>query len=276
MKTAWIFPGGSARAVYTAGALSAVCDMNLPRPDMIIAASGSAPTSVCYLTHQYDIIPKVWLESLSTRRFVNPWRFWKIVNIDYLIDIVLKQRNQLDMDKLAHSDIVLHIPLTDSKTGKIEYISNKTELDMWEVLRASVSVPIYTNLFSVKGNCVGGKFYSDSSPAARFQLHVKKAIAEGATKIVVFDNWHPDDNPTTYFVSKVFASLRNSVFRRNQLGYISEVESFTIPEHIKFIKIQPKEKLEMSRLEIDNANARKIFKRGYEDTYSNKKLREII
>lgn len=276
MKTAWIFPGGSARAVYTAGALSAVCDMNLSKPDMIIASSGSAPTSVCYLTHQYEIIPKVWLESLSTKKFVNPWRFWKIVNIDYLIDIVLKQSNPLDMSKLAHSDITLYIPLTDSKTGKIEYISNKTQFDMWEVLRASISVPIFTNLFSVMGNLVGDKFYSDSSPAARFQLHVQKAIIDGATKVIVFDNWHPDDNPTTYFVSKVFASLRNSVFRKNQLEYIDEVENFTIPEHVEFIKIQPREGLGMSRLEIDNANARKIFKRGYDDTFNNEELRKII
>ena len=71
MKTAWIFPGGSASAVYTAGALYALSKMDLPKPDMIIAASGSAPTSVCYVTGQPEIIPKVWLESLSTRKFVN-------------------------------------------------------------------------------------------------------------------------------------------------------------------------------------------------------------
>ncbi len=276
MKTAWIFPGGSARAVYTAGALSAVCDMNLPRPDVIIAASGSAPTSVCYITGQYNIIPKVWLESLSTKTFVNPWRFWKIVNIDYLIDVVLKQKNPLDMAKLSQSDINLFIPLTDSGTGMIEYISNKTRLDMWEVLRASISVPIFTNLFSLKGSPVGDKFFNDSSPAARFQLHVQKAISEGATRVIVFDNWHPDDNPTTYFVSKMFACIRNSRFRKNQLNYIGAVEKFSTPNNVEFIKISPTEKLGMSRLEINNANARKIFKRGYDDTFNNKKLRNII
>ena len=90
MKTAWIFPGDLARAVYTAGALYALSNMNIRKPDMIIAASGSAPTSICYITGQYNIITKVWLEYLSTKKFVNFLRFWKIVSADYLVDDVLK------------------------------------------------------------------------------------------------------------------------------------------------------------------------------------------
>ena len=113
MKTAWIFPGGSARAVYTAGALYALSKMGLKRPDIIIAASGSAPTSLCYVSGQYEIIPKVWLECLSTRKFVSFWRFWKIVNIDYLVDFVLKDKNPLDMDKISGSDVLVYIPLTN-------------------------------------------------------------------------------------------------------------------------------------------------------------------
>ncbi|MBI2064549.1 MAG: hypothetical protein HYT62_00665 [Candidatus Yanofskybacteria bacterium] len=275
MKTAWIFPGGSARAVYTAGALYALCNMNIKEPDMIIAASGSAPTSICYVTGQHEIILKVWLESLSTRKFVSLWRFWKILDIDYLVDDVLKGKNPLDMERMTRSDIVVYFPLTNSRTGKIEYFSNRAGVNMWEILRASISVPIFTNLFSVRGSLVGDKFFSDSSPASRFQLHVKKAISEGATRIVVFDNWHNDDNPTTYFISKAFACLHGPEFRRNQLSYINEVENFSIPNNVEFIKIEPKLKLGMSRLEIDNANARRIFKRGYDDTLNNDKLKEI-
>ena len=276
MKTAWIFPGGSARAVYTAGALYALSNMNIRKPDMIIAASGSAPTSICYITGQYEIIPKVWLESLSTRKFVNFLRFWKVVSADYLVDDVLKKENSLDMEKATNSNIIAYFPLTDSETGEIKYFSNKEKINLWEVVKASVSVPIFTNLFSVKGNLVNGRFFSDSSPASRFQLHVKKAIEEGMERIIVFDNWHTNDNPTTYFFSKLFAYMRNSKFRKNQLSYIKQVENFSIPKNVEFIKIEPKEKLGMSRFEINNENARKIFKRGYDDTLNNRKLLEII
>lgn len=46
MKTAWIFPGGSARSVYTAGVFFAISKMRIEQPDMIIAASGNCPTSI--------------------------------------------------------------------------------------------------------------------------------------------------------------------------------------------------------------------------------------
>jgi len=199
MKTAWIFPGGAARSVYTAGAIYALGKIKVVPPDIIIAASGSAPTIVCYITGQYETIPKVWLESLSTKKFVNFFRLWKIVNIDYLIDVVIRKNNPLDIEKLQTSGIEVYFPLTSSATGEIVYFSNKTELDIWEVLKASVSGPIVSNLFSLKGTKVGSEYFCDSTSASRFELHVQKAINEGATNIVVFDNWHRDDNPTNYF-----------------------------------------------------------------------------
>lgn len=272
MKTAWIFPGGSARVAYTAGALYALSKMNTKKPAMIIAASGSVPTSVYYITAQYEIIPTVWLGYLSTKKFVNFLRFWKVVNIDYLVDFVLKKKNPLNVEKIVGSEIITYFPLTDAITGKIEYFSNKTKMDLWEVIKASVSVPIWTNLFSVKGCAVGGRFFCDSSPAARFQLHVKRAIEEGIDRIIVFDNWHSDDNPTTYFFSKFFAYMRNSEFRKNQLSYIKEIESFSIPDNVEFIKIEPQVKLGVSRFEINNTNIRQIFERGYDDTFAKQKL----
>lgn len=274
-KTAWIFPGGSARAVYTAGAMYALSQMDIRKPDMIIAASGSAPTSVCYITGQYEIIPKVWLESLSTRKFVSFWRFWNILNTDFLIDTVLKEKNPLNMKKLADSNIKAYFPLTETRTGKIQYFSNKMNVDFWEVMRASVFVPISTNLFSIKGVKINNQFFSDSSPAGRFHLHVKKAIEEGMERIIVFDNWHDDDNPIKYFKSKAFAYLRGAEFKKNQLAYFREIAQFSPPRNVEFIKISPKEKLGMSRFEIDNENARKIFKRGHDDTFNNEKLKEI-
>lgn len=276
MKTAWIFPGGSARGVYTAGAIYALSKIKISSPDIIIAASGAAPTVVCYITGQQEIIPKVWLESLSTKKFVNFWRIWKIVNIDYLIDTVIRQNNKLDIDKLVKSKIQWFFSITDSKTGVIEYVTNNTHFDIWQALKAIVSVPILTNLFSFKGNYVNGKLYSDSVPGSRFQLHINKAIEEGAERIIVFDNWHKEDNPVNFLYSKLFNYLRNFTYRENQNRYIKEIENFSIPNNIQFIMISPEKKLAMGRFEIDNDNARKVFQRGFDDTINNESLKLLV
>ena len=269
MKTAWIFSGGSARAVYTAGSLYALCNIGIKKPDIIIAGSGSAGTSLCYVSGQTEIIKKVWCESLSTKKFLNFWRFWKILNVDYLVDIVLKKNNPLNIEKIIKSSILVYLPVTDSKTGKIDYLSNKMGLDIYEVLRAAVSVPIWTNMFSVMGNFINGKFYSDSPPAARYQLHVHKAIKEGAEKIIVFDSWHPDDNPTGLLYAKIYTYLRNQEYKKRQLSYIREIENFLPPKGMEFVRLCPMKKLSMTRFEIDNENARKIFNQGYEETLQN-------
>jgi predicted patatin/cPLA2 family phospholipase len=199
------------------------------------------------------------------------------VDIDYLIDFVLKKNNPLDIKKVVESKIYIYIyiPLTNSATGEVEYFSNKSGADIWGVLKAAVSVPFCTNLFYVMGNRVNGKLYSDSSPASRFQIHVQKALNEGAECIIVFDNWHPDDNPNGYFLSKLYTFMRNNIFRKNQMNYFREMENFSAPKNVNFLKIIPSAKLAMSRYEIDNTNARKVFQRGYEETLSNDKLKKL-
>ena len=276
MKTAWIFPGGSARAVYTAGSLYALCNMEIPKPDIIIGGSGSAGTCLCYVSGQKEIIKNVWCNCLSTKKFLSFRRFWKILNVDYLVDTVLKKDNPLDMGSIKNSSILVYLPITDSQTGEIEYASNKAELDLYEVVRAAVSVPIWTNLFSVKGNFVNNKFYSDSPPAARYQLHVNKAIKEGATRIIIFDSWHPDDNPTAFLYAKIYAYFRNREYKNRQLAYLKEIETFQEPHGVELVHLYPLKKLGMTRFEIDNANARKIFSQGYEETLHSPELKKFL
>lgn len=253
-----------------------LCKTDVPKPDIIIACSGSAATSVCYVSNQCETIKEVWCNLLSTKKFVNFWRFWNIVSIDYLVDVILKKKITLNIKKMIDSPIEVYFPLTNSINGKIEYISNKMKLDFWEVFRATKTVPIFTHLFSIKGVLINKKYYSDSLASTRFQLHVDKAIKEGAKRIFVFDSWHPDDNPSKFFFTKIFVYMRNSKYRKNQLNYLKKIKNFSIPKDVEFIRFSPKTKLGMSPLEINNKNAREIFKRGYEETIKSKKMEEIF
>jgi predicted patatin/cPLA2 family phospholipase len=275
MKTAWIFPGGAARAVYSAGIIYALCEMNLKKPDIIIGCSGNAPTSLCYVSGQKEIIKNVWCRCLSTYKFLTFWRIWKVVNVDYLIDEVLKKQNPLDIALIQSSPIDVYFPLTDSKTGGVEYFSTRTPLDLWEVMRATVSVPLATNLFSFSGVFLKDKFYSDSIATSRFQVHVKKAIQEGAERIIIFDNLPHGDKPPTYIFSSLFTLVRNKTFRRRQFAYLKEIKNFTPPEAVEFFLISPENKLGMSHWNTNNQNANNVFNRGYNDTISNKKLLEL-
>jgi len=273
-KTAWIFSGGAARTVYVAGGIYALAKSNLPKPDIIIAGSGSAGTSLCYITGQHEVIKKVWCEDLFTRKFINFWRFWKIVDIDYLIDTILYNNNPLNIDAIKNSDIEIYFPATDSKTGKIKYFHNHDIEDMAQVLKAVKSSPFFTNLFSIKGKKIDNKYYSDSIISSRYQFHIKKALAEGAERIIVLDSYHHNDKYNKYFFSKLYARIRNKEFKKNQLTYIKEIENFTKPYNIEFIKISPRKKLGISLFGASKEEGIKIFNKGYKETI--KKLKKSL
>lgn len=275
-KTAWIFSGGAARTVYVAGGLYALCKMNLPKPDIIIAGSGSAGTCLCYVTGQHEVIKKVWCEQLYTKKFVNFWRFWKIVDIDYLIDTILYKNNPLNVDKVKNSDIEIYFPATNSETGKMKYFHNHDVDDLAQVLKAVKSSPFFTNLFSVKGKKIGDKYYSDSIISSRYQFHVKRLLEEGVEKIIVLDSYHPGDKYNKYFFSKLYARIRNKEFRKNQLSYIKEIEDFVKPHGIEFIKISPSEKLDISLFGTTKEEGNKIFDKGYRETINNEKLKKSL
>lgn len=271
MKTAWIFPGGSARAVYTAGGLYALSEMSIPKPDIIIACSGSAPTALCYVSGQKEIIKNVWCLSLSNTKFLNFFRFSRILDINYLIDIIIKKNNPLNLDFIKNSSIKCFIPLTNSRTGDIDYYSNRDSVDLMEVSRAATWVPFAASLFNLKGVKINNQFYFDSGVASRFPIHVKKAIKEGAERIIVFDSWHKDDNPK-HLLAKIFTYFKNKEYKRNQLDGFKEVEQFQPPSDVEFHYFSPKERLYMSRWNNDNTNANKVFKRGYDDIMNSAEL----
>ena len=272
MKTAWIFTGGAARAVYTAGVVYALSESDLPKPEIIISCSGSIGTSLCYAAGQKEIIKNVWCKLLSTKRFLSFWRFWKILNISYLVDEILKKENPLDMERIRNSSIQMYFPLTKAETGEIVYFSNKDEVDLYEVMRAGCSIPLWTNLLSLKGIPIKRDYYADSGPAGRYQVHIQKALGLGAERIMVFDNWHQADNSKPFFFSKKFTSLRNSEYRKHQLAYYEQIEHFVAPQGIELKVFEPKSKLVMSRWNIDNANANKIFAQGYQELKANLEL----
>jgi predicted patatin/cPLA2 family phospholipase len=276
MKTAWIFPGGSARAIYTAGVIYALCEMDIPKPDIIVGCSGSGPTSLCYLSGQKEIIKDVWCKSLSNRKFLSLWRFWKILNIDYLIDGLLKEKFPLNLEAIYNSPVELFMPLTDSTTGKPEYLSNKSGLDILEISRGCVFIPLIANLFAPYGIPLNNKFYFDCAPSSRYQLHVEQVKKWGAQRIIVFDNWNVDEKSKVGFLfSKIFTLTRNKIFKKNQFQYFRDVHDFKPPQDIELIVLSPISLAGMGRWNNENKNAQIVFQSGYNETLTNKKLLDL-
>ena len=182
-KTCIVAEGGGLRASYGVGVVKALIEnFHITSVDLAIATSGSAGTLAYYIAQQFDSIVNIWMNLLSTWRFLS---FRNIVfgkpllNIDYLIDVVSKQQERLDIGILRANPTQLFIPVTNYQTGEAMYFSNYDDVDFFEVLRATKAAEISYGR-PVK---IAGQDYVDG--ALSVPIGIEKAIDAGATDIIV-------------------------------------------------------------------------------------------
>jgi predicted patatin/cPLA2 family phospholipase len=183
-KIAIVCSGGGMRCGYTGGVLVALArEHNLTSPDIIIAGSGSAGLSLYYLTQQYEAIKKIAVELLSTPKFISFLRLNKIMDIDYLIDIVFKKQQPLDLEKLSLTKSFYYIPIKNTGSGEMRYFSNNDSVNVFEVLRATKAIPF----FCKRKILLDGSSYADGSTFSQLKKMIVKAIELGADKVLVID-----------------------------------------------------------------------------------------
>ncbi len=183
-KLAIVCAGGGTSCSYSGGALSALAqEQGLVRPDFMIAASGSAGSALYYLTGQYECIHRTWTQHICSPRFLSFRRMRKMMDIDYLVDTIIRKTEPLDLDKLAGVHTRFFIGVKNAATGKGRYISCREQLDIHEVLRAAKALPFFYGR-KVK---IGDEFFTDSAFIITKEHGVSKALELGATHILVLE-----------------------------------------------------------------------------------------
>jgi len=176
-----VVQGGGMRGVYSIGALAALEEMGFGQCfDHITGSSAGAMNGAYFITGQANYAVHTYVNHLTQKAFVNPFRFNKMVDIDFLVDHIGKKERPLDIKKLEAANTMLHISLTEYLSGETHFVTNKTPgIDLWEALRASAAMLFLYN----KPVRVGERLYVDGSLRAR--LPIKRAIDCGCTYIVI-------------------------------------------------------------------------------------------
>ncbi len=180
-KIGLVVQGGGMRRVYSMGALSALEEMGFGQCfDHVAGSSAGALNGAYFITGQASYGVETYIHYLSQREFVNPLRFKKMVDIDYLVDQIGKKVRPLDIDTLLSADTTLHISLTQCSNGHTRFVTNRTPgINLWEAFRASAAMPILYNK-SVK---VGDGLYVDGS--LRSRVPIRRVVDYGCRYIVV-------------------------------------------------------------------------------------------
>ena len=248
------------RSAHGAGFLYALAtDLGITAPDIMIASSGDAGSTLYFCAGQYHGIRRIWLDLLSTRRFISLLRFWRIMDIDYLIDVVFKEQEPLDTERLQRTLIKWFIPLSDYDTGATCYVGIKDNLDPFEVLRAAKAIPV---LFG-KRILLSHRRYIDGELGPILQDHVRHALAQGVQNILILNHVTPWEGTKKIamrlYTSVIPGGMRDAIIR----DISTDTHHFSAP-HANVLFVSP-EKLPCAPLTHNKEKIKATFDRGVAD-----------
>lgn len=265
--------GGGMKCAYSAGVLYALArDYNLKDPEMLIGSSGSSGSLAYYLAGQYEDIKTIWTELLTSKKFVNIRRVWRIMDIDYLIDGIFKKQAPLNSENINNSETKLFIAATEYKTGQSYFFLNSPENNIFESLRASKAVPI---AFNKKVN-IRETAYIDGTISSPILVNIKKAISEGANNLIVICDY-TDLSLFTKIYWRIYSIFVNKNIAKVLKNYLSQKEIRSEDfKSINMVIVRPSRKLKITPLDNKKEHLEEAFDLGVQDANNNRHLQSFL
>jgi predicted patatin/cPLA2 family phospholipase len=175
-----VIQGGGMRGVYSCGAVTTLLGYGFGSTfEHVIGSSAGALNGAYFLSADKDA-SDIYTERLTNKNFVDLLRVNKIVDIDYLVDNVLRQQQPVNIHHLKSNASKLNIVVTNARNGRKEVLSTFAEInELYEEFRATAALPmLYDKEVKIKD-----KWYVDGGVADLIPVDVAHEL--GCTDIVV-------------------------------------------------------------------------------------------
>ncbi|MEK7631834.1 MAG: hypothetical protein AAB445_03135 [Patescibacteria group bacterium] len=185
-KIGLVLYGGVMGGIRGAGAMIALEEMGLAQAfDCIYTNSAGFANASYLLAGATQLGTSIYYEDLAGWRFINLFRFWKTVDIDFLIT-VMQERKHLPIEKILKSQTKLFVTLQNVQKHKAEFLEVHREPheQYLELMRAATSIP-YLHPGAVR---IHGVPYMDI-PMRQPVQHLEQAVADGCTDVLVIKNY---------------------------------------------------------------------------------------
>jgi Predicted esterase of the alpha-beta hydrolase superfamily len=275
MKIGLVLEGGSVRGIYTAGVLDVLMD-NKIEFDYVIGVSAGACHASSFISKQRGRAYITNTDYLTDKRYISFRNYFKtksVFGMDFMFDEIPNRLNKFDLATFKKSKTIFKIGTTDVNTGKPVYFDKKDLINdsKFSVLRASISIPIYTPIVDYKG----GKYLDGGTSDP---IPVKKAFEDGCDKVIVvatrersFVKSKEKGKLLYKWMLRKYPKMIETMNRRHDiyndtLDYIREME-----KQGKVLVIAPSEPLNIGRLELNKVKMEKIYTFGINDVKNNMK-----
>lgn len=180
-KLGLVVEGGGMRGVLSAGSLLAVDLMGFRDCfDAVYSVSAGSVNAAYFLSGQGAEGITVYFDDISGPRFINPWRLWKVADVDFVYDYVVRELKPLNEYAVRASRPEFYVTVTDIDDGTTQLLNAKDPRgSVATYLKASSALPVLYN----RSVTISGHHYMDGGVGAG--LPIPSAIEQGCTDILV-------------------------------------------------------------------------------------------
>lgn len=142
-KIALVNFGGFMTGVYSAGAMLALVEMGYENSfDDIYTISSGFHNACSFLSGDGVRNTSVYYEDLCDGNFFKPKRFWKIIDVEYLVEI-LRHKKPINVDNLFKQKTQLFVRLKSKNKKDEEYVEIHKfgKSKFFNLIRAAASIP---------------------------------------------------------------------------------------------------------------------------------------
>jgi len=274
--------GGGMIASYQAGVIRALKErFGLSRLGRVVASSGAAMNFSYVVSGQEHLIEPIWDGLIQSGRFISSLRHIHrrgVMDIDFLVDEMIRKRFPLDVAALMHSPVKFDVGVTHAITGSSWYFSkNVCECFFYELLRASCAVPYFYG----KQVYLNGEYWYDGTIGSVVGL--EQAINE---QNILFILTRPPRPIRKLAVPRMVLRwlLLRSEHQALQRAILNMPREFNraledineLKKERNIVVIQPRKRLPIWRIDTSMERLRATIEQGYQDTLHNKKELEFF
>lgn len=266
-KTGMVLEGGGNRGVFSSGALDFLMEKGIYL-DYVVGVSAGSCNAVDYVSRQIGrtrdcMIPEDRENSyFSVRQVV---RNKSLFDMDMIFDKYPNEIFPFDFDTFFESGMKCEIVVTNCRTGKAEYLSEKSDPKrLMQICRASSSIPLASPMAELDGELYVDGGVADSVPILH-TLHAgyKKAVViltrrEGYRKT-------PDKSYNALAIAayKKYPNLVNALYHRSAV-YNKTMDLVERLEREGCIFVLRPAIPEVRRAERDRGKLVEFYRHGYE------------
>ena len=179
-KIGLIIEGGGMRGSFSGGVMVGLEKLGLSDVfDYVYASSSGSCAGAYFLSHQANFGASIYYDDLSGYKFIKPWKINRAADIDYLCEVIFRQKKILNTKKVANCKTILKIFVADANNGKCTFYTNKDKVDIIQAIKASCALPAFYN----KPIKIGSNKYMDGR--IEKALPIEDAISDGCSDVLV-------------------------------------------------------------------------------------------